>query len=406
MGLTRKRDLRYGNAVWTAYRHLRVPCRRLRSDQRVEVAVVGAGISGALVSQALTEKGYRPLILDRRHGARLGSTAASTALLQFELDTPLIELTRSIGKAAAQQVWVSSRDAVKELQTRAERLGIRAHLQPRPSLYLAGNRLDARGLRREATARGQLGLASEWLSGPVLRHHFGLHRSAAILSHGNLEADPVSLAAGFLQCAIDAGAALYAPHEVTDLQRARGGGAVISTADGREITARHVVLCTGYEVPKIVPLGDNRIQSTWAIATRRQPQKLWPQRALIWEASEPYLYLRSTFDGRVICGGEDEEYSEATRRNANTDAKRTRLEVKLKRLMPEVDARAQFAWTGAFGSSPNGVPTIGQVPGCPRVYSVLGYGGNGITFSMLAAMLIAAQISGRRDPKAKLFEFR
>lgn len=100
---------------------------------------------------------------------------------------------------------------------------------------------------------------------------FDIDRPAAILNHGNLEADPVSLAGGFLMSAI------------------RNG-------------ARHVVLCAGYEFPKIVAMGNNKIISTWAIATRPQPKSLWPQRALIWEASEPYLYLRSTFDGRVICG--------------------------------------------------------------------------------------------------------
>jgi glycine/D-amino acid oxidase-like deaminating enzyme len=404
MGLTRKRDLRSGKAVWSAYRHLHIPVRRLRQATRTDVVVVGAGITGALVSHALTEVGIRPLILDRRDGARLGSTAASTALLQFELDNPLVKLGRKIGRRAAEQAWKCSHAAVSVLRTKTHRLGIAAHLESRPSLYLAGNLLDAAGLAREVRARQRLGLPSELLERKALREHFQINRSAAILSHGNAEADPVALAGGFLKHALRRGARFRAPHEVTDLHSSRAG-ITLFTRDGVEVHARHVVLCTGYELPKIVPAQGNRIISTWAIATRPQPQRIWPQRALVWEASEPYLYLRASFDGRVICGGEDEEFSEARRRGTHIDAKTARLEHKLGRLFPQVDPRAAFAWTGCFGASTTGTPTIGEIPGYPRCYAVMGYGGNGITFSMLAASLITAEIRGKRDPDAHLFDF-
>jgi glycine/D-amino acid oxidase-like deaminating enzyme len=36
----------------------------------------------------------------------------------------------------------------------------------------------------------------------------------------------------------------------------------------------------------------------------------------------------------------------------------------------------------------------------------LGYGGNGITFSMLAATLLTNAIRGKRNPDARLFEFK
>jgi glycine/D-amino acid oxidase-like deaminating enzyme len=65
-----------------------------------------------------------------------------------------------------------------------------------------------------------------------------------------------------------------------------------------------------------VPTRGHRIVSTWAFATVPQKAKLWPEQCLIWEASEPYLYLRTDPQGRVICGGEDEEFSDAHKRDA------------------------------------------------------------------------------------------
>jgi len=405
MGLTRKRDLRDGDAVWANYAVPSIRGARLRRSLATEVVIVGAGISGALLAQALAHAGKRPVIVDRRRAALLGSTAASTALLQFELDTPLTKLTGSIGRRKAEKMWLASRNAVNELRTRSHRLGIDAHFKSRPSLYLAGNVLDAHGLKREVAQRQRIGLSSEYLDRKMLRHHFGIDRAAALLSPGNAEANPVELAAGFLRRAISAGARFHAPHDIVDIDCNRRATTLL-TNDGINIHARHVIFCTGYELAKIVPATNNKILSTWAIATRPQPQGIWPQKALIWEASEPYLYVRSTADGRVICGGEDEDFADTKKRDALSPKKTKRLETKLHRLLPQIDSRAVISWTGSFGASPNGTPTIGQIPGFPKCYAVMGYGGNGITFSMLAATLITAEILGKKSPDAGLFAFK
>lgn len=405
MGLTRKRDLRDGDAIWTTYRVPRIVGCRLRRSTHADVVVVGAGISGAMIAQSLVAAGKKVLIVDRRRAALLGSTAASTALLQFELDTPLTKLATSIGKRSAEQVWLASRDAVNELRTRTHQLGINAHFKSRPSLYLAGDLLDASGLAREVKHRQRIGLASEYLDRQALRHHFGINRSAALLNHGNAEANPVKLAAGYLRAAIKAGARFHAPHDIVDINCSRSGTSLL-TDDGICIHARHVVLCTGYELAKIVPNTNNRVLSTWVIATRPQPGALWPQQALIWEASEPYLYLRTTEDGRVICGGEDEDLLDTEKRNSLTVRKTGRIERKLHHLFPHLDSRAVASWTGSFGGSPNGMPTIGQIPGFPKCYAVMGYGGNGITFSMLATRLITAEVMGKKVNEARLFAFK
>ena len=97
--------------------------------------------------------------------------------------------------------------------------------------------------------------------------------------------------------------------------------------------------------------------------------------------------------------------SDADQRDSLTVAKTKRIQKKLHRIFPHLDSRAAVSWTGSFGGSSNGMPTVGAVPGYPRCYAVMGYGGNGITFSMLATKLITAAIFGKSVPEAKLFEF-
>ena len=50
---------------------------------------------------------------------------------------------------------------------------------------------------------------------------------------------------------------------------------------------------------------------------------------MIWEASDPYLYIRTTPDGRVICGGEDEDFADDEKRDALIPRKTATLRRKL-----------------------------------------------------------------------------
>lgn len=62
-----------------------------------------------------------------------------------------------------------------------------------------------------------------------------------------------------------------------------------------------------------------------------------------------------------------------------------------------------YCWAGPFGTTPDGLPIIDEVPGLKNVFTVMGYGGNGITFSQIASEIVAARIAGHSDPDTDLF---
>lgn len=401
--MTRTLDLRTGRPVWMSYRAPSVPCTPLTRDARTEVLVVGMGISGAMLAESLTSEGFRVMMIDRR-GPMLGSTPASTALVQYEIDVPLTRLSHKIGADRAAQAWRRSRLAVANLSARIDELGISCGKVERGSLLLAGDALGPAGLRAEAEARRASGLYAEYLTRAKLMDRFGIARAGAILSPGNLALDPRKLTAGLLRCAVARGARCHAPVKASDID-AGPDRVIVATADGPVISADHVILATGYELTALVPANSHEVISTWAIATRTQPRALWPEEVMMWEASDPYLYLRSTTDGRIICGGEDEEFSDEEARDALIPEKTARLSAKLARLFPSIDARAEFAWAGAFGTTRTGLPLIGRIPGLARVHAVLGYGGNGIAFSRVAAEIVRSALTGTMDEDAALFAF-
>lgn len=404
MAATHAKDLRTGRSPWMSRPLRALPQSVLKRDLTADVIVVGAGISGALVADMLTEAGLSVIIVDRR-GPLLGSTPASTALLQYEIDTPLTLLSEEIGRERAERVWRRSKLALDALHERARRLAIAADLATRDTLYLAGNVLGPEALATEAEARRRAGFEVSLLKPSLVAGRYGLEARAAILGHGNVAADPRRLAAGFLRNALTNGARLYAPVEVTEVE-GHSRGVTVATDVGPVLRASHLVFATGYELPIGVPRKGHRIVSTFCLATKPQPRTVPKAMPFVWEASEPYLYLRRDPEGRVICGGEDEEFSDEERRDAMLDEKVAAIRNKLERLMPGIDTEPDYAWCGSFGASPTGTPSIGAVPGMRNCSCVLGYGGNGITFSMMAAQILRGLITGTGDPDADLFAFR
>ncbi|UGX89223.1 NAD(P)/FAD-dependent oxidoreductase [Phyllobacterium meliloti] len=401
---TQHRDLRTGQPIWLDRSAQTVRCEALSNNLAVDVAIVGAGISGALIAESLTEAGLSVAVFDRRAPVT-GSTPASTSLLQFEIDVPLHLLAKKIGVADAERTWRRSKLSVDILRERTRRLGISCEMKNRDSLYLAGDLLDADGLQREADARRRAGFETQFLSRREMKERFGIDRRAGLMCFDNIEANPRKLAHGYLRAAVSRGAAVYAPVDIASVESNPRHVTAITT-DGWKIRCKHLVYATGYEMPDQVPQRGHQIISTWALATPPQKENLWPERCLIWEASDPYLYMRTTRDGRIIVGGEDEDFEDEARRDAKLPMKTRAILRKLKKMFPDVIAEADYAWTGCFGASDTGLPSIGALPDVKRCYAVLGYGGNGITFSMVAAQIIRGLITKTGDTDADLFAFR
>ena len=123
MAATRAKKLRTGRSFWLSLKAPHIAFVKAHRNIDVDVLVIGAGISGALISDMLSASKVKVAVVDRR-GPLLGSTPASTALLQYEIDTPLAELGRKIGVNHAMRAWRRSRLGLEGLAHRTRYLGI------------------------------------------------------------------------------------------------------------------------------------------------------------------------------------------------------------------------------------------------------------------------------------------
>lgn len=400
-------DVKSGTPYWTVKNGLLRHFQRLVTHARCDVAVIGAGITGALVAEELARRGRDVIVLDACE-AGWGSTAASTALVQGELDTDLLDLAKMHGHDAAMRVYRNCADAVTAISARF----------PSPddapeatSLYFGRRGSECEKLGREYAFRRWMGLDVDWVDKDDLNARFGLRARCAILSRPAALIDPYRATLDLLAGACGAGTRVHARTRVTRM-RVGARGVRLDTANRSRIEARHVVVATGYAAQSLLPAPIARNRSTYALVTNPIDDAAGTRvldairNVLIWETARPYLYMRATRDGRLMIGGEDDDIDIPARRDARVAEKSQRLLRSVHRRFPDLRLDAAFAWAGTFAETSDGLPYFGPhaLTG-PRVHYAMAYGGNGITFAWIGAGLIADLIDGREHPLASLFGF-
>lgn len=396
-----RRRLRSGCSVWMTSERVSHPSPMEQGAViAADIVIVGAGITGAFLAERFTREGRSVVVVDR-HAPAAGSTQASTAMLLWELDASLLELEQRFGIERAGRIANVCRQQVAGIASMVKQFGIACDFAWRPSLYLSGDKLDADQLREEKRIRRHLGIEGQYLDAAALAVR-GVNGQGALLYPGSAEADPVKLALGMMAVAVVRGAHVISPATARGYETTLEG--VIVETECGVVRAGTLVLASGYEMPDFVPVERHRMASSWAIATAPLPRPPWQDSALTWEAADPYLYMRMTADDRLIIGGEDETLSGADERERLTAQKVEQLLKKAAARRPALaGVHAEFAWSGVFGETEDSLPLIGRVPGRPNCFAAFGYGGNGITFSALAADLLAAELTGAPSADTPLF---
>ncbi len=396
-------DVRSGSPFSLVRDERVLSCPPLRNHLQCDVAIVGAGISGALAAYHLVEAGVHTVLLDKRELGR-GSTAASTGLLQYELDVPLHELICRLGEKSAVKIYELCRRANANLEALVHHLGGKCGYSRRTSLYLASKKSDVSVLQRECAVREHYGFPVEFLDAKKLKARFALTRPAALLTAEAGQIDAFLTVQALIRHSCGKGLQVFTETRVRKHKR-EGPHIVLVTADGFTVKARKVIIATGYEGHSFLKPSRVKLTSTYAIATGPLSFVHPALECLVWEASRPYLYVRPGAGGGVMIGGGDEPFASPAKRDRLLSRKRRELARKFQTLFGRKDFEIAFAWAGTFAETPDSLPWIGECPDFPDAYFALGYGANGITFSQIAAEIVRDLFLGRPNADAQLFSF-
>ncbi|AOM76704.1 NAD(P)/FAD-dependent oxidoreductase [Pedobacter steynii] len=397
-------DIRSNEPFWLVKNGLLYTYPSLRDHLSCDILIVGSGITGALMAHSFVEKGYDTVLIDKREIAN-GSSSATTSMLQYEIDVPLHELIDMIGEQGAVASYKACRDSIDRLQQLVKDVDSPCGFEQKDSLYFASKSKDVKWLKKEFDARKRAGFKVQWLEKKEIKQKYGLLTEGGILSSDGGSVDAFCLAHDLLHYNTKRGLRVFDKTELKKVKYEKDK-VLAEIATGAVITAGKIVYCTGYETQVMLPERIVNLKSTYAMVSEKNealPASI--SDTLFWNTDAPYLYMRTTADGRLLVGGEDENFRNALKRDALLGRKKDKLVKTVEKFMPGLRFIGDFCWCGTFGETKDGLPYIGAHPKFPNSYFVLGFGGNGITFSVLGMDIIPEMIRDAPSLLSHYFRF-
>ncbi|OOG19485.1 FAD-dependent oxidoreductase [Sphingobacterium sp. CZ-UAM] len=397
-------DLKSNEPFWLVKNGIIQTYPSLHQDKTCDILIVGGGITGALIAHQCTAMGKSCILIDKREIVN-GSSAATTSMLQYEIDTPLYQLKKLIGEEGAIASYRACNKAIDDIGSIARQIKSKAGFRRKDSLYYAARKKDISWLKEEFMERKSAGFKVNWLSADDIQTGYGLAKTyGGILSRHGASLDAFCFAHELLKYNTKQGLEVFDKTELISVRKNRLHS-LVKVSTGATIRTKKIIYCTGYETASVIPEKFVDLLSTFAIVSEVD-SVLYQQYKdiLIWNTSEPYLYMRTTDDGRFLIGGGDEEFHNPQKRDALITRKSKTLEKSFQKIINK-PFFTDFSWAGTFGVTHDGLPYIGEHKEFENSYFVCGFGGNGITFSVTAMEMVAFWLENRKHPLSEWFKF-
>jgi glycine/D-amino acid oxidase-like deaminating enzyme/nitrite reductase/ring-hydroxylating ferredoxin subunit len=347
----------------------------LTGELRVDVAIIGAGITGLTAAVLLKERGLTVAVLEKSRVA-YGESGHTTAHITEAVDSRYHSIAKDHGKDAAKLVAQASRASIEKIAELIERSAIDCRFRRLPGYLYTENRNRVGDLKKEAIAAREAGLDASWTESIPLP--FPTRGGVRFENQAQFHPREYVLA---LAAQVD----VYEHTHVTKIDNG-----VVETEHGR-VVATHVFEATNVPIQSFQTLHTKAASyRSYAIALESDD----PREGLFWDTADPYHYTRWQ-DDVMIVGGEDHRVGQ----NEDTDACFAKLMDYIKERFGE--RKVLHRWSGQIIEPHDGLPLIG---GSGNLYVSTGYAGQGMTFGTIGGMLVADLITGVENPWAKLFD--
>lgn len=345
---------------------------------RVDVAIVGAGVTGCSAALRLAEKGLSVRVYDQRgiaEGAsgRNGGFALRGGASSYDVSR------ESYGREQATALWHWTERALD----RMDELAGDALRRP-GSLRLAADEEERSEIRREYEAMREDGLDAEWVDEPLDGFYGAIFHSRDGSIH------PARFVRRLAVRAAEAGAE-FREHERVD--------------DVRTLDADRVLIATDGYGHGLVP---ELAEAIWP--TRGQVIVSEPLDRVLYDkphyARHGFDYWQQLPDRRLLLGG----FRDVSILDELTDVEETTptIQASLERFMGELlgtEPKISHRWAGIFALTQDMIPLVGRVPGREGLWVAAGYSGHGNVLGFACGELVADAIGGETSaPQLRLFD--
>ena len=362
---------------------------RLESDLDVDVAILGAGITGITAGALLARAGLRVAVLEAREVAQ-GVSGHTTAHLTSAIDTRFATLEKDFGKDGAALAASASAAAIDRIARFVDELGIACRFRRLPGWLFTEGEDDLEDLHREYEAAKAAGL-------PVTMSRdvpLPFATAAGIRFEEQAEFHVREYLLPLCGEILAKGGVIHEDTRAVDVED--GDPCRVVTDHGPVVRAKYVLMATHAPLQRLRFQTNLSHYRSYVLGLRTREPALG---GIFWDTADPYHYLRSDVEsGLLIVGGEDHKTGTDEHTKARFESLRDYASERFG--VTEIG----FHWSGQVIETSDGLPFLGRSSSGSNILVGTGYSGNGMTFGTLAGMLAADLVTGVDNRWAKLFD--
>lgn len=356
-----------------------------------DVAIAGGGITGITTALLLQQAGKKCIVFEAANLC-FGTTGGTTAHLNTLLDTPYTTFSKNFGKENARLVANAAAEAIELVRENITSYKIDCGFEEADAYLFSQDEKQSKELEEILEAATDAGLDVSLVD--KLPVSIPFEKIMKVKSQAKFS--PVEYVYALAKAFEKAGGVIVQDCRVTGAEEIEP--LQISTSKGL-YRAKDLIYAT------LIPAGVNLLHlrcspyRSYAMAVKLK-DKNYPQ-GLCYDMYDPYHYYRTqVINGEpyFIAGG----YDHKTAQEENTEKCFLQLESHVRKYFDVKEVA--YKWSSQYFEPADGLPYIGHLPGHPNnIYVATGYGGNGMVYSHVAAMLLKSMLLNEESPYISLF---
>lgn len=362
------------------------------SNKDYDVLIVGGGVTGITTALQLQSSGLQCVVAEA-HNLCFGTTGGTTAHLNTFFDTGYDQIEKKFGEDAAQLVAKATNQALDLYRSNIEEYNIDCGYQQKDGYLYSQDEKQTEELDKIFNASARAGVDVAYTD----RIPVPIEFQKAIVYHEQANVHASRYVYALARAFEEKGGIILQNCMVNEV---KGDNMLEAETSQGSIKARSLIWATH------IPPGINLLHfrcapyRSYAMAVSLHDEA-YPD-GLAYDMHDPYHYYRTQIiDGKsyLIVGGEDHK----TAHEENTEGCFNKLEAHVRQCFKVKEVA--FKWSSQYFEPADGLAYIGHLPGNPgNVFVATGYGGNGMTYSHISALLLTGLITKGESEYAKLFD--
>ena len=348
------------------------------SKAEYDVVIIGAGITGLTTALLLQESGLQCAVAEAKT-IGFGTTGGTTAHINTFFDTPYSDVSKDFGEDNAKLLYEGAVASLNLIKRNIDKYKIDCAFDNRTA-FLFSIEKDQNKLLDEIISSGEkVGLQINYTN----ENPFPIPYIKIAAIENQAQFNPILYIHGLAKAFEEAGGTILENCRVNEIKDEEP---LLIETSLQQLRAKRAIYATH------IPPGVNILHfrcapyRSYAIAATLTNGQEYPP-FLGYDLNDPYNYYRTQeVNGKkyLIAGGADHK----TGHEENTVVPFKQLESHVKKFfdIKHIDYR----WSSQYFEPADGIAYIGNLPGNnPAIYVATGFGGNGMTYGSLSAIVLS-----------------